>query len=76
MSNNKYKLPCKDCAVNAPENFSKNFSKMLQPKSACFEMGWHVHKATTELLPDTIFEGGEQYTAFMCDELWEELYGL
>lgn len=33
-------VPCKDCALNAPEQVSS----MLQPKSKLFAMGWHVHK--------------------------------
>lgn len=63
------KVPCKDCAIDAPEKFSS----MLQTKSECFKMGWHVHK-TKGQFKDTVFEDGEQYIAFMDNELWEKLY--
>lgn len=64
------KVPCDDCAIDAPENFSS----MVQSKSECFKRGWHVHEAATELFPGTKFEGGKQYVAFMDDDLFDEIY--
>ena len=62
-------VPCKDCLVDIEEDFSGFF----QTKTKCFEMGWHIHKASGKE-PGTILE--RQYIVFMDDDLFDKIYGI
>jgi hypothetical protein len=64
------KVPCEDCAVDAPEKISS----MIQNKTELFKRGWHVHRASGGF-KGTVFEDGEQFVTFMDDELFYKSIG-